>query len=428
MLKLVMWVINEMFLPKKKCDKIHTMSGKRNLIQGERIAKKSLINLIAMTGLKAIAAYLTGMVVLLADTLSTITDIISLFASYIGLKLSRKSADKNFGYGYYKVETFGALIVSLLIIYFGYDVFEKAVEDLYVEPVGQAHVIGLVVTIVSVFFSISLARKLADAARKTNSMSLMNNAVDKKLDIVASFAVIGSIVANMYGVMYVESVISMVMSVMILKVGVDSTKEALFYMLDYWDDPKLMRKIRKIILHKTDVVLSIKRIRMRRAGTFIFGEAFVEINSFADLIDLKEELDIMDEKIKELNPYIKDFTIHTQITKAKRIRLAVPVTGDGSGLNAKIAPSLRQTKAYEFIDIKGKSISKKYRKKIGPEEKGSEAFVEFIKKEKPNIIIDNGLKSLMYYNLRHTNHIRVYPHFSNTKVVDDAVKLMMIDV
>jgi cation diffusion facilitator family transporter len=404
------------------------MSGKRNLIQGERIAKKSLINLIMMTGLKAIAAYLTGMVVLLADTLSTITDIISLFASYIGLKLSRKSADKNFGYGYYKVETFGALIVSLLIIYFGYDVFKQAVENLYVEPTGQAHIIGLVVTIVSVFFSISLARKLADAARKTNSMSLMNNAVDKKLDIVASFAVIGSIVANMYGVMYVESVISMVMSVMILKVGVDSTKEALFYMLDYWDDPIMIRKIRKIILHKTDVVLSIKRIRMRRAGTFIFGEAFVEINAFADLIDLKEELEIMDKEIKELNPYIKDFTIHTQITKTKKIRLAIPVTGEGSGLNAKIASSLRKTKAYEFIDIRGSRVSKKYRKKIKPEEKGSEAFVEFIKKEKPNIIIDNGLKSLMYYNLRHTNHIRVYPHFSNTKVVDDAVKLMMIDV
>jgi len=404
------------------------MSGKRNLIQGERIAKKSLINLIVMTGLKAIAAYLTGMVVLLADTLSTVTDIISLFASYIGLKLSRKSADKNFGYGYYKVETFGALVVSLLIIYFGYDVFKQAVENLYVEPTGQAHIIGLIVTIVSVFFSISLARKLSDAARKTNSMSLMNNAVDKKLDVIASFAVIASIVANMYNVMYIESVISMVMSVMILKVGVDSTKEALFYMLDYWDDPKMIRKIRRIILHKTDIVLSIKRIRMRRAGTFIFGEAFVEINPFADLINLREQLDIMDSKIKELNPYIKDFTVHTHITKTKKIRMAVPVTGEGSGLNAKIASTLKNTKAYEFIDIRNDKVSKKYRKRLRPEQKGSEAFIEFMKKEKPNIIIDNGLKSLMYYNLRHTNHIRIYPHFSNTKTVDDAVKLMIIDV
>lgn len=428
MLKRVWRIANQIFLPKTNYDRIRNMSGKRNLIYGERVARNSLIKLLVITGLKGIAAYLTGMVVVFADMLSSITDVVSLFASYIGLKLSRKSADKNFGYGYYKVETFGALLVSLMIIYFGYDVFKKAVIGLYEEPTGKAHIIGLLTTIISIFFSIALAQRLSDAARKTNSMSLMNNAVDKKLDIVASFAVIASILANMYDIMYIESVISMVMAVMILKVGVDSTKEALFYLLDYWDNPKLLRKIKKIILQKTAIVLSIKKIRMRRAGTFIFGEAYVEINPFADMVSLREELEIMDKKIKELNPYIKDFIIYTNITKTKKIRIAIPVSGEGSGLSAKIAGSLKKTKAYEFVDIKGEKVARKYRKKIEPEEKGSEKFIEFMKKEKPNIIIDNGLKSLMYYNLRHTHHIRIYPHFSNAKTVDDTVKLMIIDV
>ena len=403
------------------------MSGSRNLIYGERIAKKSLFTLIGLTILKAIAAFSTGMVVLLADVLSSVTDIISLFASYIGLRLSRKSADKNFEYGYYKVETFGALLVSLLIIYFGFEVFEEAVNSLATIPTGKFHYIGFATTFISIFFSINLAQKLSAAARKTNSISLMNNAQDKKLDVIASFAILASILANMSGIKYIESTISMIMAVMILKVGVESTKEALFFLLDYWDNPKLLRKIRKIILKKTDVVLSIKKIRMRRAGTFVFGEAFIEINPFADLIDLREELMIMDKKIKELDPYIKDFTIYTHIPKSKRIRIGIPIS-EGSGLTAKISNSMRTTKAYEFVDIKGDKIVKKYRKSLKAGGREVEKLIEFLKKEKVNIIIDNGLNSLVYYNLRRYNHIQVYPNFSNTKNVKDAVQLLMIDI
>lgn len=403
------------------------MSGSRNLIYGERIAKKSLFSLVGLTILKAVAAYATGMVVLLADVLSSVTDIISLFASYIGLRLSRKSANKKFEYGYYKVETFGALLVSLLIIYFGFEVFAEAVDSLAQIPTGKFHYVGFATTFISIFFSINLARKLSDAARRTNSISLMNNAQDKKLDVLASFAVIASILANMSEIRYIESIISMVMAVLILKVGVESTKEALFFLLDYWDNPKLLRKIRRIILKETDVVLSIKKIRMRRAGTFIFGEAFIEINPFADLMDLREELLIMDKKIKELNPYIKDFTIYTNIPKSKRIRIGVPVS-EGSGLTAKIASSMRTTKAYEFVDIKGDKIVKKYKKSLKIHGKEVEKLIEFLKEEKVNIIIDNGLNSLVYYNLRRYNHIQVYPNFSNTKDVEDAIKLLMIDI
>jgi len=403
------------------------MKGSKNLIVGERIARSSLLTLVGLTIVKAFAAYFTGMVVLVADMLSSITDIISLFASYIGLKLSRKTADNKFEYGYYKVETFGSLLVSLLIVYFGYKVFGDAAESFWAAPTGLFHAVGFATTFISIIFSVRLARKLADAARRTNSISLMNNAIDKKLDIVASFAVLASILSNMYSIQYVESVISMVMAVMIIKVGIDSTKESLFYLLDYWDNPKLLRKIKKIILKNTEIVLKIKKIRMRRAGTFIFGEAFIEVNPFADMVDLREEIDLMTKQIQEANPYIKDFTIFTHLTKFKRIRIAMPVQ-EGYGLKAKLAKSLKKTVAYEFVDIKGQKVSKKYRKRIKAPSKDAKDLINFLKKEKINVVIDNGLNSLVYYNLRRYSHIQVYPNFSNIKTVGDAVKLLTIDL
>jgi predicted Fe-Mo cluster-binding NifX family protein len=166
---------------------------------------------------------------------------------------------------------------------------------------------------------------------------------------------------------------------------------------------------------------------MRRAGTFIFGEAFVEVNPFADIVELREELDIMSKKIKETNPFIKDFAILTYIPKLKKIRIGVPITS-GTNLSAKVAKNLRSTKAYEFVDIKEGKIIKKYRRSIKTGTKSIDKLIEFLKKEKVNIIIDNGLNSLVYYDLRQYNHVQIYPNFSNIKDVNEAVKLLMIDI
>jgi cation diffusion facilitator family transporter len=403
------------------------MEKKSSLIQGEKTAIKGLIIIVILILLKIVAATLTGMVVLFADALTSGTDLITLFASYIGLKLSRKAANRKFEYGYYKVETLGALLASLFIIYFGYEIFKKAIESFSSPEVVKYAYIGVFSTVISITISVILAIKLTKAAKEINSISLMDNALEKKMDVIAGVAVLVSIFSKIYGINYVEGIVSILLSLMIFRVGIKSTKETLFFMLDYWDDPKLLKKIKNIILKKTDIILSIKKIRMRRAGTFIFGEAFVEVNPFADIVELREELDIMSKKIKETNPFIKDFAILTYIPKLKKIRIGVPITS-GTNLSAKVAKNLRSTKAYEFVDIKEGKIIKKYRRSIKTGTKSIDKLIEFLKKEKVNIIIDNGLNSLVYYDLRQYNHVQIYPNFSNIKDVNEAVKLLMIDI
>lgn len=403
------------------------MSSSQNLIYGEKIAKQSMLLLVFATAVKITAAFATGMVVLMADALSSVTDMIGIFASYIGLKLSRKAANKKFEYGYYKVETFGALVVSLVIIYLGYEVFTRAVESFQAGKEGKLHFIGLITATLSIAFALYLSRKLGIAGKKTNSMSLVENALEKKIDVVVSIAVIVSIFADLYNIKYVESVITMAISLMIFKVGLGSTKESLFFLLDYWDDPKLVKQIRNIILKNTEIITSIRRIRMRRAGTFIFGEVFVEINPFIDANDLRGELEFIDKKIKELDPYIKDCTIYTYIPKSKKVKIGVPISF-GRNLTAKVAKSLASTHAYEFVIVKNGKVTEKYRKKLKPSQKNAERLTEFLNKEKANIIVDNGLNSLVYYDLKRYHHIQVYPNFSNTRNVNEAVKLLTIDM
>lgn len=393
---------------------------------GEKAAKEAIGHLLLMGTLKAIAGLVTGMTVILADAISTFADTLGVFASYIGLRMSRKSASETFKYGYHKVETFAALFISIGIIYLGWLIFEAGVTTFENPEEGTFRSFAITTTVIAILYSYKLEKKLKTAGEKTNSLSLLANAKDKKMDMIAGVAVLASIVANYKGILYVEGVISMIIAVFILKEGVMSAKESLFFLLDYWNDPVLTRKIRKVFKQEKDLIEKVKTLKLRRAGTFVFGEAFVEINPFAGIEDLREELDILEAKIKEINPYIKDFAIYSHITKPQKVKIAVPIM-ERQGLSSKIARTLAKTEAYLFAEIKDNKIKKHSIKKISEKQKNPVQLASFLKKEKVNIVIDNKLNSLVYYNLRRTHHILIYPNLADMKRAGQAIEILLID-
>ncbi|MBT4917461.1 cation transporter [Candidatus Peregrinibacteria bacterium] len=400
--------------------------NKRALRDGELIARRSIFSLLILSAIKAAAGIITGMHIMIADAVATFADTLGVFASYFGLRLSRRSADKNFGYGYYKIETFAALVVSIGIIWAGYAILRDSFATLQNPIEGQYRPFALTATVISIYFSMRLAKRLQDAGEKVNSLSLIANAKDKKMDFYSGFVILVSIIANYKSIPYIEGVVSMIIAVLILRTGIMSTKESLFFLLDYWDDPILVKRIRKVFAKEHGVVSKVIEIKLRRAGTFIFGEAFVEINPYSGLQDLRDELEVLKKNIQALNPYIKDFSIHTHISKTENAKIAAPIES-GNGLNAKIATTLKKTQAYIFVEIRKGKIHKHYKKKLKKEDKSPVPLTEYLKAEKINIVINNNLNSLIYYNLRRTNQILVYPNLSNLKTVEQSVKLLLLD-
>ncbi len=395
------------------------------IIEAEKEARNGILRLSLLGLAKLIAGLVTGMTVIIADAIATFSDTLGVFASYIGLKLSRKSADKHFEFGYYKIETFAALLISLGIIYIGYAILKESIEGFFVVKEGFFRSFGLTITIFSIFFSFKLYKRFKKAGEKANSLSLIVNAKDKKMDMFAGIGVLISIIANYRELPYVEAIVSIIISLIILKVGLFSTKESLFFLLDYWNDEGLNKKIKKLFNKQKDL-FTLKKLKMRRAGTFIFGEAFVEVNPFLGIQDLRETLNFLQEKIKKENEYIKDFSIFTHIPEATSVKVAIPVS-KGKDLTAQVANNLRTTKGYIFANVKDNKNQNFYYRKITSKEKKPLKLSKFLSKEKVNVLIDNNLSSLVYYNLKRTHHILIYPNFSDIKEVKSTLKLLSID-
>jgi cation diffusion facilitator family transporter len=393
---------------------------------GSRMALIAIAEIVVLAIFKGIVGYMTGMLVLVADALSSGADLLTLFASYVGLKISQRPADKNFKYGYYKAETFAAFVTSMIIMYFGVEIFLESLERIMAQPESSYELLGLASVAVSVIASYHLYSFLQKTGKKINSLALIDTGKEKKMDIFVQAAVLVGIGANYWHIPYLEGIIGMGISAMTLKVGFETAKESLFFLLDYFDDADMIARVKKIISTKSRIVKRIHDVRMRRSGTFIFGEAFLEINPFAQAKDLRNELHNLQEEIKADNKYLKDFLLFADIRKPNVIKVAVPVRED-RGLASELAHTFASTRAYVFVDVKNNKIIGSYAMPFTYRENDFSGIIKFLLEGKANVVIDNDMHSLLYYQLRRLNNIEIYPNFSNVLNVENTVKLLLID-
>lgn len=396
-----------------------------NLKRATIVARNSLFILIGLTAIKAFGGYVTNIVALLGDAVGSFSDIIATSAIFVGLKLSQKRASGSFKYGYHRVETLISLLISLFIIYAGFKIGQESYYRFFTKVETSAHNIGIITSIISIGISIFAFFYQYKIGKKINSTALLASASDKRNDAVVSLGVLGGVLADQFKIPYVESGIGILIALIVLWSGFKYGKDALLYLLDYWDDPTVTAQIRGI-LQKSKIVTAVKKIRLRRAGTYIFGEAFLQINPFTDSKDLRDEIHRLDSAVEQNVEHLGDLVLYIDPPKPLLVRVAIPIAKE-NGLHSEIAENPAESFRFFFVEIRNGAIRNFYvRGEIFTVEKTSE-IASFLKSQRTNILISSMIRPLLYYNLR-LNNIKVYPHFLQVKDVEDTVKLLLLDI
>ena len=136
------------------------------LKKGEKAAKySSLINLL-LAIIKGIVGFLSGSIVLIADSIHSFSDIFASLAVYVGIKLSMRKPDEKFPYGYYKIETFASLSVSAIIIITGIEIALESYNAFLNPTVIGIPFIAIFVAAFSALVSFLLAKYKNDVAQE----------------------------------------------------------------------------------------------------------------------------------------------------------------------------------------------------------------------------------------------------------------------
>uniref|UniRef100_UPI0026EA506B cation diffusion facilitator family transporter n=1 Tax=Alkalibaculum bacchi TaxID=645887 RepID=UPI0026EA506B len=100
--------------------------------KSEKVALQAIFLAFIIFAIKLIAAIITGSIALKAEAFHTLTDFIASLTIYVGLKIAKRKT-KKFPYGLYKIENLMSVVISVLVIYTGYEIAVEALTAKQVE-------------------------------------------------------------------------------------------------------------------------------------------------------------------------------------------------------------------------------------------------------------------------------------------------------
>ena len=105
----------------------------------QKIAKISVITLVSIGIVELLVGQISGSVVATADGIDSLSDAMISFIVFMGLVIAGRPADRKFHFGYYKVESFAALLAAIGMIAVGSIILYQSSASLLLQHKHEIH-------------------------------------------------------------------------------------------------------------------------------------------------------------------------------------------------------------------------------------------------------------------------------------------------
>jgi cation diffusion facilitator family transporter len=253
------------------------VSASEAFVAGERIAKLSVMTLTVIGLLEIVVGRLSRSLGLTADGITSMFDALVSLIVWLGLHFSRRRPDERFHFGYHKVETLSALIVSISMIGVAvYVIFISYLAFLNPKPI-EYPAVALLTLIFAGVFSMYRAFQMRSVAKRYGLLSLRTDANNSIKDATASFVIFGSVLGSSLGVRELDAVGGMIIAIYILGVAYVAIKESSLILLDACESPEII-SVLVAALKTVNGVQEVSSIKLRPSGPYLTGivSIFVE--------------------------------------------------------------------------------------------------------------------------------------------------------
>jgi len=275
-------------------DSTNTLSSSSNIVHegiivGKRIAKISVVTLLAIGIVEIITGYLSGSVVATADGIDSISDSMISFIVLLGLRIAHKPADKKFHFGYHKVESFAALIAAIGMIVIGIIIFYNSYQSLIYPHEIKEPVLVMIVLAGASALSLHRAFQMRKIANKYNLLSLKtdarNSIKDGSASVIGFFSIL---IATQFGFLQMDAIGGMIIAGYIFSVSYISLKRSSLILVDSWQNPELTELIKKIISEQFgNEMFEVKNVLLRSSGMIDQAEIHIEFSGDEPLSDIE---------------------------------------------------------------------------------------------------------------------------------------------
>lgn len=234
---------------------------------------------VVLTTVQIIAGILTKSQGLIADGIHSLSDLVSDAVVLVASRESRKDADTDHPYGHHRYENGASLSLGLILVAVGAGMLWSAVLKLQSpEAVPPVHVAALWVALLTLVAKEALFRYMLAVAKRVKSSMLVANAWHARSDAASSLVVALGIGGNLLGYGFLDTVASLIVGLMILRMGWRFGWDALNDLMDRSADDSEVAAIRATLL-ATPGVIHAHDIRTRKMGDMLLVDVHLEVDA-----------------------------------------------------------------------------------------------------------------------------------------------------
>ena len=277
-------------------------------LAGSRIAKLSFITLAAIGAAEVIIGWITNSIVTFADGIDSFGDATISMIVWLGLLIAKRKPDSRFGFGYYKVESFAALLAAVGMVAIGLLIVYQAIQNILNPHELNRPEIAIIVLAIAATISGYRAYQMHKIAKRYNLLSLSTDAKNSIKDSSASIiGFISVIIAIQTGFVQMDAIGALAIAAFIFSVSYVAIKESSLILLDAIKNPKLTEQLKSFIEKKYRI--NVLNILLRPLGPYLHGEIQVLVEGDMTIEEFDDIADDIEKGVKKVFPRIKKLVV-----------------------------------------------------------------------------------------------------------------------
>ena len=214
------------------------------------IIRTSVIGILAnvfLAAFQAAVGFMSNSIAVILDAVNNLSDAASSIITIIGTKLAGKEPDKKHPFGYGRIEYLSAMIISVIVLYAGITSFTESIQKIIHPETPDYSWAALVIIAAAVAVKIVLGKYVKGTGEKVNSDSLIASGSDATLDAVISASTLAAAALYLAAGISVEAWLGAIISVIIIKSGIEMLRDTLSKILGERADAELAREIKRTV-------------------------------------------------------------------------------------------------------------------------------------------------------------------------------------
>ena len=219
-------------------------------IREQQITRTSVIGIIAnvfLAGFKAAVGLLSHSIAIVLDAVNNLTDALSSVITILGVKLAKRRPDEKHPFGYGRIEYFSAVIIAAIVLAAGATSLIESVKKILAPETPDYSAVTLIIVAVAVVVKLLLGRYVKGQGEKYNSEALVASGSDASFDAIISASTLVGALINLLFKLNLDGIIGAVISVFILKAGLEMLMDSVSDIMGSRPDSEITREIRETV-------------------------------------------------------------------------------------------------------------------------------------------------------------------------------------